>query len=115
MIKATELRTGNYVQHKSETVKVKSLSSAAVNGHPENEFEPIPLMPDYLEHAGFDRGADASGRPSGPYKKGPCEVIVRNEYYAPEYVQPNGTALPNLHQLQNLYFALTGEELNVKA
>jgi hypothetical protein len=34
--------------------------------------------------------------------------------YDAVFSQSNGTRLPHLHQLQNLYFALTGEELDVK-
>lgn len=118
MIKANELRTGNYVQYTPEPndveMKVASLSTVAINGFPESQFEPIRLTPELLENCGFKRGGDSTSRPSGPYHKGFCEVTVRNEYYDPQFFQPNGTALPHLHQLQNLYFALTGKELDVK-
>lgn len=116
MIKSTELRIGNYVLQTEGTteVKVENLDSKNINGLPGSSFEPVRLNDAIMERCGFERGTDSTSRPAGPYHKGVCEVTVHNEFYAPEYFQPNGTELPHLHQLQNLYFALTGAELEVK-
>ena len=116
MIKSNELRTGNYVldtSGKKET-KVESLSKASVNGLPESQFEPVHLTLSILENCGFERGTKPGELPSGPYKKGLVQVKVGNEHYDPIFSQENGTKLPHVHQLQNLYFALSGEELDVK-
>ncbi|RYZ29041.1 MAG: hypothetical protein EOO10_07580 [Chitinophagaceae bacterium] len=116
MIKSNELRQGNYVQHNTgqKEVKVESVGKGAINNFPENEFEPVFLTESILSNAGFVRGVDSTSLPSGPYRKGLCEIKVGNEYYDAVFSQPNGTRLPHVHQLQNLYFALTGEELDVK-
>ena len=116
MIKSNELRRGNYAQHTADQkeVTVKSLGKGTINDLPETEFEPLPLRQNILMDAGFIREVDPTGPPSGPYRKGLCEIKISNEYYDPIFSQPNGNRLPHVHQLQNLYFALTGEELDVK-
>lgn len=117
MIKANELRIGNWV--KFITVPVQFTGMACYgegmwnmrnkklmplfnyNGHEYyqadwDSLHPIPLTPEILEKCGLKE-------PSGTFawKFSPAgEVInVKCKY---------------LHQLQNLYFALTGEELEYK-
>lgn len=116
MLKSNELRIGNYVQEVdgAKEVRVDSLAEGTISGRPESQFEPIRLTEAILWHSGFERGVDSTGLPSGPYRKGLCEVEIAAEYYDAVFSQSNGTKLPHLHQLQNLYFALAGEELEVK-
>ena len=82
----------------------------------QNLFEPIPLTPEILEKA----GAYVSKIMSGYVLplKGKTEIIrIHKTIIADGYYWEWGThavKLGHLHQLQNLYFALTGEELNIE-
>ncbi len=129
MIKANELRIGNWVSHENKNGKfnftIKELLSKGINIEYNNgcwlifyeEVNPIPLTPEILKKMGFkiipkDRLAvykleGLSLMPSGDYDDGRFHAV--------------GCSLDNtkvlyifsLHQLQNLYFALTGEELQI--
>jgi hypothetical protein len=72
------------------------------------EGQPIPLTPEILEKCGFQRAT------IGGYYKDFEDITVRlfqeEGFYSLEYI---GTKIQYLHQLQNLYFALTSEELKV--
>jgi hypothetical protein len=113
MIKANELRLNNYFLFKGEAKKVKHIWPYGVGIPTEEgedwtqvleieEIEPIPLTPEIFEKAGFD---DAGF----------------NSYHLGSYVWKDnyldfgtwGARCEYLHQLQNLYFALTGEELTL--
>ncbi len=119
---ASELRIGNlvlvpehlgldvYTKPKIET-EVFSISEGGINNEPfENitfgisQIAPIPLTKEYLLRFGFN-GLD----------KGPLTVILTNGnvFYQRESMDNNPISnIKYVHQLQNLYFALTGEELS---
>lgn len=120
-MKANELRIGNWVfrTELSKTFHSKiSAYTLSCAGHDGiiDFLSPIPLTPEILEKAGFvkDSGIDV-------YKNGRLRVWVgaRGKFlcYLIEENTTTGHYIPNsfvaLHQLQNLYFALTGEELNI--
>ena len=72
-------------------------------------YEPIPLTPEILVKAGF-----VNGKLNKFYVFGNGNLTV--EGYEADY---NGLYIGNIkniyvHQLQNLYFALTGDELNIE-
>lgn len=109
MINANELRIGNYGLSGGQELMITAQGIVYLqNG--EMEFNPIPLTKEWLLKFGFDK----------KFNKGKITVIPNGRlnyengrtYFnswtimekQPEYV----------HQLQNLYFALTGEELTVK-
>lgn len=107
MIQANELRIGNWVNDKSVGyVQVNWLTF-----HPDNlkNTEPIPLTPEILENAGFE-ALDHGARDTS---------FCRNNFFLrwyviEEVVRYEGREIKYLHQLQNLYFALVGEELKVE-
>lgn len=133
MIKANELRVGNWV-NRNDLDGVYTVRSVCIDRvHPINlierdsvkninwacecalsELEPIPLTPEILEKAGFEED-----------KLHECYVIwnsvsnVAIEFFDNQLqlVGQNSAEeighIKHLHQLQNLYFALTGEELNI--
>lgn len=70
------------------------------------EAEGIPLTPDILEKCGFER---VSGKEGWEWKKG-YFTIGEVSYY---FIEGAGFSrkIDTLHQLQNLYFVLIGEEL----
>lgn len=138
MIKASELRVGNAVEVNlksndeaiSHTVIIESLNDRGINlsSHAENvnadtvfsqivcqwlfeHISGIPLTPEILEKCGFN-----------PFLHN-FEKSIKISYslhdnfaYVGNSTSTSGTSVKNikhLHQLQNLYFALTGEELQV--
>ena len=134
-MKASELRIGNLVMFNSQ---YDALSGDG-NWHEINleaedflsleelitAYEPIPLTEEWLEKFGFDKVEDLGDmvyyepKNSGVRRYGICYnheewqfmLIVKNEYttliYDEDYFQ-------YVHQLQNLVFALTGKELELK-
>lgn len=113
MINASELRIGTWFlfnDHSGDPlqpyqIQGDDISRAAVNGV---YHEPIPLTPEILEAAGFVR-VDRF------YEKDEIILLNVGNVYLYHYSNHSDkrTTLKYLHQLQNLYFALTGKELNV--
>lgn len=80
------------------------------------EVEPIPLTAEWLERCGFKKGSSYIG--IGYHWDGPNEISIVEQnvdkedtyrLYGSEWTI--GNDFKYLHQLQNLYFSLTGEEL----
>lgn len=69
------------------------------------DITPIPLTPEILEKAGFVNKDLGNLSYNLAYGDGVCISISFNGTWI--------CYLTYLHQLQNLYFALTGEELNI--
>ena len=139
MIKANELRIGNLIERRSEAGVVCSIDREHVwlqfggewgdaEGWLHESVDPIPLTPDILEKCGFEKRleywepfvGDAKG---AWYKRGDIFIVILKADYrvyravptnGDEFGYVDGSELTSLHQLQNLYFALTGEELEVE-
>jgi len=81
------------------------------------EFEPIQLTEEWLTRFGFDSGT-GRGRSKNFYyhNASPFRVEMFEEHILfKEHGNPRELrAIKYVHQLQNLYFALTGEELTIK-
>jgi hypothetical protein len=83
---------------------------------------PIPLTPEWLERCGFEKAGDAFDIKTqfGAIRHMFNKIILffGSEYQLSVSMDYDVMTLPcqceHLHQLQNLYIALTGEELNVK-
>ena len=121
MIKATELRIGNYIDCKYtgegfiingdfDAVEVNMSHLEDIEfGSIEFEYKPIQLTEEWLIKFGFHKYADeywSNGNIQIPLmdKIGGGELLLSPyKNYALE--------IKHVHQLQNLYFALTGEEL----
>lgn len=119
MIRANEFRIGNWVEARDG----KNKSYVQVDGflfwHFQlanadggqaieiNSVYPIPLTSEILEACGFELKEDRY------FEKG--RVVIYDFgggiYTLYQYVLPE---IKYLHQLQNLYFALTGTELEIK-
>lgn len=135
MIKAEELRIGNLVKRSAQINfsdykdplywRVNSGMIGDCENYKENwAFDPIPLSEDILLECGFrkysnsdfhielntpDRDLNIGAYPDGfyPSLSGSPEMShLEGEYFSLNKIE-------YLHQLQNLYFALTGQELNV--
>lgn len=124
-MKATELRIGNLSERTNKQTKEKLLieliASDILDIHASGErssfiYEPIPLTEEWLLKLGFK------------YYSLPSENNVKRGYYTMKYGSTFKIIISNkkyyflnfrkeieyAHQLQNLYFALTGEELTIK-
>lgn len=135
MILANELRIGNYASaHGKEIIKCVGLDehffyymfdSCIKSSYYLSDIESIPLTPEILEKAGFEE-TYADNAYKLPFNKYSLHSIVitlakenivtiLDEYTGKEQTTVFADAICQyLHQLQNLYFALTGEELNVQ-
>jgi hypothetical protein len=119
-----ELRINNLINYDGKTIKVSGIigntiyhSSYDKDGHffdsnigDYKPFQPISLTEEWLVRLGFEYH-----RESGLYNKSGYDVMITSngiDFYLGEY----GSWYKNIttiHQLQNLYFALTGEELTI--
>lgn len=119
MIQANELRIGNCIQtvndHTPFVIKELHMMHFIMRPWDNILFEPIPLTPELLEKIGFRHGkyeTTDSVVYFKVYSDGDVKVVVEPDsdpYYRTDIGQP----IRYLHQLQNLYFTLTGEELEV--
>lgn len=131
MIKATELRIGNFVMfdkgteyHNVQGVfnpahakeRIIQLEGNFVSNREEQLFG-IPLTVEILVKTGFELANDNyHGYLSKPFKGGRIRLCKSAEDKRNWYWN-NGcwvTVIQYLHELQNLYFSLTGEELIYK-
>jgi len=127
MIQANELRIGNYIQDKQfknigylkhwiskNMVCVKKEFSTSTDHI--SEFEPIELTEELLLKCGFVKNDNCYN-----YYEFSLEPINEKEYFVIlKYTLPiawaklNQLPISSLHQLQNVYFALTQTELQIK-
>jgi len=119
-MKANELRIGNLFRDKYNTknhFKVCGLSENITFDYitfNNWQAEPIPLTEEWLLKFGFDEEIkDYLG--FYRFKKGKFVVVREQNVYGYPYEDYEGNEfdleLEHIHQLQNLYHALTGEEL----
>lgn len=131
MIKGSELRTSNRIWESSslnpqpedfEEIVIASVNDIDKVVHDEQDniysydyLYPIPLTPEWLERCGFKRMNAGWINDSGSLSFYDKDSETGNGVYKMEYGTRNYAAgFLYLHQLQNLYFALTGEELEIK-
>jgi hypothetical protein len=125
MIKANELRIGNWVLLNTKAIRPrpvkvegKDIYNIDNKSAGYEQVESIPLTPEILEKAGFTEEEDymelygyRSFKHNTPntYAKisdNTVEIYMRG--------LEDWLLIESLHQLQNLYFALTGEELEIE-
>lgn len=117
-MKATELRLGNLVYFTNGNVAFKITEIDNIGFGIENDFEttwveheeiePIPLTEEWLLEFGankyeFDHKANQ-------YRIENMLFVIRENTF---FDYGTGVKLQFVHQLQNLYFALNGEELTI--
>lgn len=135
---AKELRMGNYVLDRGDKIiridwwetLNKACMDMNINGqkvHPLTEnveyCQPIPLTEQWLLDFGFIK--DGNGHWWKNLVTHYLELIEMNKWFFPVFVelpelsneQEQRVGLPRIgsvHEMQNLFFALTGEELTIK-
>ena len=117
-MKATELRLGNYVDLFGKLAYItKSDFSETDYGIAIESGKPIPITEEWLVKLGFKRKEKIVNE--DVYIKGSLGIFPDYHivvYYVDTCKDGSHTipiTLKYVHQLQNLYFALTGEELEL--
>lgn len=106
---ANELRIGNWVIFEKEIYRFSIYDFENSNYQ---IVHPIPLTPEILEKCGFEKqmmwtySISIGGDMNLVYYLGEKGWSIGNKQYS------DFSNLKHLHQLQNLYYALTGQELN---
>jgi hypothetical protein len=110
VMKANELRIGNWVEHNQpKRGYYTTVQESTFSVNVEKLFKPIPLTEEWLLKFGFEKTTKWN---NVQHTKGILQI--RNLYIL--FVNGRNQSWINLkhvHQLQNLYFALTGEELTI--
>ena len=133
-----ELRIGNYIlgeidENEFAEVEVVALDSVDLTEHhiwctgltkqadEYYSFKPISLTEEWLIRFGFDKHTTDSGFGLDVwnwYSKEDIEIHTDRAdgtFVNPQYIASvRNVKLESVHQLQNLYHALTGEELTIK-
>lgn len=134
MEKANELRIGNLLDNGYIIVQVTSISldiddeyqpSIGICKYGEHrdevivneaafgiEIKPIPLTPEWLERLGYKKDSMDNKWYQSPSNLPPIYNWRRGDY-GMDGLPLSVKSIQYLHQLQNLYFALTGEELTI--
>lgn len=123
-----ELRIGNFIQHKIH--KLSFPVESLMKDQCFNDYRAIPLTEEWLKKLGFEKTTYKSNHPD--YCDEICYELEHEEFFlqfADDFslviyesketqekelgIVPDWRIIQYVHQLQNLYFALTGEELTI--
>ena len=105
-MKANELRIGNYVHLNGKVVRIKS--GKDIDKYSANpEVEPIPLTDEWIKKLGIEDGIlDGNMSISKSHACNFYCLYHNDEFTGTRYIKYVNT-------LQNIYFELTGEELEL--
>lgn len=132
-MKANELRIGNWIKHGESPstfeypgtlfqVSIELFFEMARSRISEYHLEPIPLTPEILEKCGFEKGYTDDKELYYTLELSPdiyCDLClisgIETKYTIVKLLPyDRNFKFKYLHQLQNLFYALTGEELKVE-
>ena len=129
MINANELRLGNWVFNVGDFVKITSVDERGINREDDStafgQYRSyyctlpgpigIPLTPEILEKCGFVNKFDNYYDLTLPPEKNRFALFYHEKgcFYTSDALHRSHKMISSLHDLQNLYFALTGEELQI--
>lgn len=102
-MKAKELRIGNLVKRNNIVVVCDFMSISDCYQLPD-EYEPIPLTEEWLVRFGWEKSGEW-------FYKDYYEINLNGIFNPSDAHYTIHNDIKYVHQLQNLYFALTGEEL----
>ena len=124
MINAKELRIGNLVKDHLGRIQTVAevrhdayicyLRNGAKLKYKLNTTQPIPLTEEWLEKFGFEENTLIFFR--NVNKDFTFKIVANGSKFnfVPHFAQKWDVELKSVHQLQNLYFCLCGEELEIK-
>jgi hypothetical protein len=115
-MKANELRIGNWIKDGNdfEQVTIYHLDCLSIA---RCEFDPIKLTEEWLLKFGFEKweakfNMGSSSQPTVGWIHGKFNLYKSYQGITHEqHISMNNLICKSVHQLQNLYFALTNEEL----
>ena len=114
-MEAKELRIGNYLIHDGYFIKSYSVDGFINIIKNIDNYEPIPLTEEWLVKFGFELEDEKIYYHLDSYED---IYITKTSYSFSIYNATHFTnikqGIKHVHQLQNLYFALTNEELILK-
>ncbi len=113
-MKATELRLGNLVLHKGQVIEISMARYIEDFNDGKIELNPIPLTDEWLVKFGFTKDCDVYLANKGTDKSLCIWKWDSLSFAFTDWEGHTKVTLNYVHQLQNLYFALTGEELEPK-
>lgn len=114
MVNTSELRRGNWIAYKGNPFKVVEIYENRISANfsdqsfSERAFDPISLSPEWLEKLGFvktSRYAVGAGS-YHTYDLGKMYLLAQSDKWV-----FHDFSVQYVHQLMNLYHALTGTEL----
>ena len=125
-MEAKELRIGNWVKYKDgrQVIKIDLGDFCYIERQGTEDYKPIPLTEEWLLKFGFEKGFE--GHEDTDFSKENFNMLsdyggqgitiskdknIKPFMYCGYYNNEIGCEF--VHQLQNLYFALTGEELEI--
>jgi len=117
-LSSRELRIGNWVHNPVQNINFQVGGSTIAIEHSRElilkdhkGFEPIPLTEEWLLKFGFNKkGFDMKLK---GFKLTASTRIIKEDRLGAFHYKGTGS-IGTVHQLQNLYFALTNEELTIK-
>lgn len=110
MIQANELRVGNWISN-GDPIRFEFFMAGGNLDGDYIDYDPIPLTPEILEKCGFRLNAWGYLMQDPAVEFGiSIDSLQPINYYGSRLA---ATEIKHLHQLQNLYFALTNKELEV--
>ena len=123
-MKVNELRIGNLIEYRIqddlddrkdwwEVSKIDATDLCILESNIDYDFRPIPLTEEWLLKFGFEKQHNEDDFDYW-FKKGFCDDIFWEHSEGFCHNLNYGGEIKYVHQLQNLYFALTGEELVLK-
>ena len=120
-LKEKELRMGNHIEFDSKIFTVKEIRDKSItvigrNGYSQLSIiyvNPIPLTEDILVKLGFEIENDNLFDDWSVFTKGNLAIYYDSSKDRFIYLETS-IQIKHVHQLQNLYFALCGEELTFK-
>lgn len=118
-MKASELRIGNWVEYNMPypTPHWQVIEINYINGdYVESDHRGIPLTEDWLVKLGFDKVVDGNGIMELSIQQFDLRWTKDHGFRLGDmsdhcYEEWNFNHIKYIHQLQNVFFALTGEEL----
>lgn len=121
MIKPEEFRIGSTVWLKSKDKPYTIASGHDIDeGIDSDDFEPVPLTEEWLLKFGFEKGSNETNKKCF-YKRDFVFIFYSDGIggrFSKCFFQSACThtlsEIKYVHQLQNLFYALTGEELQIK-
>jgi len=116
-MKATELRIGNYVNLYGTVATIQRADfyeGELKHGIAIDSGKPIQLTEEWLLKFGFMKMNTLDEPDEKFYINGGLTVRLYKGKIKPYFFLPKDRNIDYVHQLQNLYFALTGNELEIK-